>query len=803
MIIDRIHITSFGALREKEIAFSAGLNIIEGENESGKTTVATFIRFVFYGFLDTRDASRYLAYSDGTLSGWLDCTVEGEEGKPVSYRVTRTLDALVADTDVRGIASVLRLPEETPVYTDKIPGEAFFGVGAGVFASTAFVRQATPSSRSASSVHEGTRVRSSTVRSAIDNILFTASESMDAGVALADLSAKRDALYNAETRTGTIYDAERRRAALARKVEEQGAEESELRALRQAISDCESRVRLNRERLHRLTRAREQLATYRTLEAATPPEDLRVKAQAAEKRAEALSSAMFRGGYEPDMDFVTTLHTCASDMREAKTETSSAQKEMDRVDFSARRDNLNETLLRRVERDGGVEALRDKLDKIYSRRAVVTVCGVLFLIFCVFALAITVLLLTLHSAHTQTAIIITAVLAALSGTFFFTRARIEGGLVAMLRRYSCTTEDELENFFEGYILSSDRLHANEQSREEIGRRQSSSSFRYHEAARQAAGLLSKLQPPGTAGISPDRLTCDIVETAAGRVERTVAEIYRQRETAAACRTEIDAYLAKVGVTDEKAVGERRDALRAAFGGRAASEIDDGPILREIEKCEEANRSLEEQIATLRARAKLDGAVNEGDGGLSPLSAEDVDALKAQISALDEALRRDRRTYGALTLAMEHLQGASNRLHDEIAPRLMANAGMLMRVLSDWRYRELGLDEKLHMTYPTPEGDILPIDFLSAGTQDLAYLSLRMALLHMLYPDELPPLLFDEAFATLDDKRLSHMVSLLFSTTGGEDGVLHTGQALVFTCHKRESRAAGEGGARIISLEPLG
>ena len=64
----------------------------------------------------------------------------------------------------------------------------------------------------------------------------------------------------------------------------------------------------------------------------------------------------------------------------------------------------------------------------------------------------------------------------------------------------------------------------------------------------------------------------------------------------------------------------------------------------------------------------------------------------------------------------------------------------------------------------------------------------MALLHMLYPHELPPLLFDEAFATLDDKRLARIIALLHRASA-EDTGYGTAQALVFTCHKRERRAA--------------
>ena len=50
MIIESIKINAFGRLREKTYEFGEGLNIVEGENETGKSTLAAFIRYMLYGF---------------------------------------------------------------------------------------------------------------------------------------------------------------------------------------------------------------------------------------------------------------------------------------------------------------------------------------------------------------------------------------------------------------------------------------------------------------------------------------------------------------------------------------------------------------------------------------------------------------------------------------------------------------------------------------------------------------------------------------------------------------------------------
>ena len=75
----------------------------------------------------------------------------------------------------------------------------------------------------------------------------------------------------------------------------------------------------------------------------------------------------------------------------------------------------------------------------------------------------------------------------------------------------------------------------------------------------------------------------------------------------------------------------------------------------------------------------------------------------------------------------------------------------------------------------------PVELLSAGTTDAAYLALRLALLELLYPNEMPPMLLDESLVQLDDDRASAMLGLL-----GER-CAEGGQCLLFTCQPREAR----------------
>ena len=50
MIIEKIDIRSFGLIKDMTLEFSPTVNVIEGQNEAGKTTIAAFIKYMFFGF---------------------------------------------------------------------------------------------------------------------------------------------------------------------------------------------------------------------------------------------------------------------------------------------------------------------------------------------------------------------------------------------------------------------------------------------------------------------------------------------------------------------------------------------------------------------------------------------------------------------------------------------------------------------------------------------------------------------------------------------------------------------------------
>lgn len=92
MVIKKLVINNFGKIHNREIKFSPGINVLYGENESGKTTIHTFVKAMLYGVQRMRGrAANHDVYS--RYEPWENASVYGgvmwfEQGGR-NYRLSR------------------------------------------------------------------------------------------------------------------------------------------------------------------------------------------------------------------------------------------------------------------------------------------------------------------------------------------------------------------------------------------------------------------------------------------------------------------------------------------------------------------------------------------------------------------------------------------------------------------------------------------------------------------------------------------------------------------------------------------
>ena len=198
MKILSIKIKEFGGLSDRSFSLSDGINIFEGENESGKSTVLSFIKFIFYGLpkrtsggaLSERD--RCLSWANGVADGSL--TLENADGQ---FRIERRgiLQSVSGKESYRESIRIIDLAAGNTVLAGAHPGEHFLGMPVGVFESTAFIKQLE------CSIVDGVEVET-----ALKNILFSASESINVQKSIDKLEAARRPILHKSEKGGRLFE---------------------------------------------------------------------------------------------------------------------------------------------------------------------------------------------------------------------------------------------------------------------------------------------------------------------------------------------------------------------------------------------------------------------------------------------------------------------------------------------------------------------------------------------------------------------------------------------------------------------
>ena len=62
MQIKNIQVNNFGKLQNKKLELKSGINVIYGENESGKSTLLDFITSMFYGINKNKNGKEITNY---------------------------------------------------------------------------------------------------------------------------------------------------------------------------------------------------------------------------------------------------------------------------------------------------------------------------------------------------------------------------------------------------------------------------------------------------------------------------------------------------------------------------------------------------------------------------------------------------------------------------------------------------------------------------------------------------------------------------------------------------------------------
>lgn len=127
-----LHIIRFGGISEQVFTFTDGVNVIYGENRSGKTTLCEFIRFMYYGF-EGRDADDYYPYNSDNRSVCGSMKIKFGAHTVEIFREKSVQGEMLALTDTE---------KGTPFdIGDKSPGEFFLGLAPALYDKSLYCPQ--------------------------------------------------------------------------------------------------------------------------------------------------------------------------------------------------------------------------------------------------------------------------------------------------------------------------------------------------------------------------------------------------------------------------------------------------------------------------------------------------------------------------------------------------------------------------------------------------------------------------------------------------------------------------------------
>ena len=759
MIIEKIVVRSFGILKDMTLEFSDTVNVIEGQNEAGKSTVAAFIKYMLYGFDISESENavserrKRISWDTGMAQGSMYIRAKGKR-----YLINRST-VMVSDTPrptYRDEASIVDLETGSPAFGKLSAGEVFFGVDRELFDNTAFIGQIKDSG-----IDEGS------VRESIENILFSGNEKLNNRRAAQRISEKMETLLHKSGKGGAIYDLAGKRDELEERFHASSednkkilSKETELYSLKQMRAEAEER----RVRFHEMDSCHRNVMLIQTFD------KLHEHEEDLDKKNEVYSTFIAEnttdGGFVPDEQYLTDIKVARRGVNDAYQTLSDAESVYREERSAVGITRELEGLIELSDDMGGEDKVASRADSAFGGIIRWLSLGIVGLLGIIAAIVFEIVAMG-SGMDTATKIVggiggvLMVALAVISGFLLFTDC---GKLNVLKNAFSAHDYKELKGKLEHISSARNKRDSMTRSTENAEAAVKSAAERYDRAKAELTDVILRIgeEPP----VSQLNEFLD-------KLEARVSSFLEKKKLLLEEKTNAEITVREIrrSLQDKSEIDIR--AQVSPLKRKALSGVDHEEIVSGIEDC---NRTIKEQDD--RALAV------ENELYSLKLRAGDPGEYYVKMWAVESRMKSLADKHKAYFLALDAIEHAEENLRAEISPRLGAYATQLMEIMTDKKYTGLDVTDALAVEFSTASGDKRSVDFLSGGTRDLIYVSLRAALIDMLYTEK-PPICFDESFAHQDNVRARSLMRALAHLA--EEGC----QSFVFTCRGRESTLATE------------
>ncbi len=752
MTIEKIYIKSFGTLLNRTFDLAPGLTVFEGENESGKSTVAMFIKFIFYGLSAkaSSDSSiseriKYISWSTGVASGEITFAVGDNR-----YRIERTLTQSVSPSGREQFSELIKVVDDDSGETLKLsknPGEHFFGVSEKVFMQSAFVKSV-----------DSTKVDGVSLKVALENLLTSGDGEINTKKALEKLDSARKLLKHKNGLGGKIVELFSERQELSELLQKSRDVSKEIVDLEGTLADVSVKAARREEEAAQLSALCRAYEAVRIGKRVKEIERCEGNISFLKKELEILDPAV-------DRMLLAKIDLCETTVRETERDITTLNEKKAELEAKCEGRDLSEP-----EDEGEVMKKAKKLkgrtffwlSSACSFFAISAVAGAALLIFG------RVLIAVMGKWFIPFAVLLGLFLgAAVLGVFLYRARNKEFG--EFLEKWGADDIYTLEN---AVLMKREKFRYTKKLLDNIQRIE---TVLDEAVAKHDKEIDNGVSYGAIFGIENKDNIFDTLALARSAAE----DVCSRRDTMSA---KLESEKGKLSALLEEVSEEERAA--AQDREREALESLDREKILAMTKEQYAEAQREYNFAASQAKALR---VREADveKRLAALRAagESPSEIAGRISCLDAKTDELNFKYKALVTAYNALEAAGEKMRGDVIPEIAEKASCIMSSVTEGKYEALSSGEELDLSFNST-GEKRTVDFLSEGTKDAAYISLRIALVQTMYGENLPPMIFDDCFARLDRTRLSGIMSVL-----GSDKVP---QSLVFTCRNLEGNVAKDG-----------
>lgn len=186
--------------------------------------------------------------------------------------------------------------------------------------------------------------------------------------------------------------------------------------------------------------------------------------------------------------------------------------------------------------------------------------------------------------------------------------------------------------------------------------------------------------------------------------------------------------------------------------------------------------LSRRLTEARAKcSRISAQMAEYSGRLAAMG--DPLVLGSEISRMEAEYAEISAEYDAIALAIDTMRKADEDIQSRFSPALGKLAAEYMQFVTDGKYDGVMLDRDFSATVHEAGGNVpRNAEYLSAGTLDLMYLAVRLAVCSLALPESANcPLIIDDALVNFDADRRRQAMALL-------EKIAQERQVILFACN---------------------